>query len=205
MIPLILSFLIHNHFLLPKFMKKGKMRQYCLLLLLVLSVYGGMQYVMKDPVRKEFKEKPMPPRPPHDFRDAPAMHPPMHDRPQNMILELSHLMRYVLYESENDMTTLAAEARFVSSYVSLMKKRYVEGIVRVNLDIQQQTSEDIHMPTLLFVSFIENAFKHGVSYSNETTIDIKLNASSGKILFTCDNTIPQTSRTVSTGKKTDIL
>lgn len=39
-----------------------------------------------------------------------------------MILELSHLMRYVLYESDNEMTTLSSESRFITSYVSLMKK-----------------------------------------------------------------------------------
>ena len=283
MIPLILIFLIHNHFLLPKFMKKGRIRRYCVVLLLVLSVYGGIQYLADRPVRKEFRDRLMLPRPPFEFGEAPPMRPPMPEgtekmppRPfpfpllfkimlavmtvgtnvaislaftynreqanrreqenkrlqeelkylkqqisphflmnvlnnihemaeedtkeaQNMILELSHLMRYVLYESENDMTTLAAEARFISSYVSLMKKRYVECIVKVNLDIQEQTSVDVHIPPLLFISFIENAFKHGVSYSNETTIDIKLHEANGKILFSCDNTIPHKRGAVSAG------
>ncbi len=283
MIPLILIFLIHNHFLLPKFMKKGRVRRYCLILLLILSAYGGVQYLIDRPAHKEFKERPIPPRPPFGFGEAPQMRPPMLDMPeempprpfpfpllfkimlaamtlginvtislaftynreqanrreqenkrlqeelkylkqqisphflmnvlnnihemteedtkeaQNMILELSHLMRYVLYESENDMTTLAAEARFISSYVSLMKKRYIEDIVKINMDIQEEISEDIHIPPLLYISFIENAFKHGVSYSNETTIDIKLNEVNGKILFTCVNTIPHTRSTISTG------
>ena len=283
MIPLIIIFLIHNHFLLPKFMKKGRMRRYCLVLLLVLSAYGGVQYLLDRPARQEFRERAVPPRPPFEFGDAPPMRPPMPDRPdnmpprpfpfpllfrimlaamtlgmnvaislaftynreqanrreqenkrlqeelkylkqqisphflmnvlnnihemaeedtkeaQNMILELSHLMRYVLYESENEMTTLSSESRFIISYVSLMKKRYVEGIVKVNLDIQEHTSKDVHMPPLLFISFIENAFKHGVSYSSETTIDIKLNETNGKIMFSCDNTIPHTRKDVSAG------
>ena len=109
---------------------------------------------------------------------------------QNMILELSYLMRYVLYESEHDMTTLASESRFISSYVALMKMRYVEDIVKVRLDLPNQASEDVRVPPLLFVSFVENAFKHGVSYNKETIIDIKLYEMKGKILFTCDNTIP---------------
>ena len=283
MIPLILIFLIHNHFLLPKYMKKGRIRRYCLLLLLVLSAYGGVQYMKDIPVRKEFRERALPPRPPFEFSEVPPMRPPMPSRPedlpprpfpfpllfkimlaamtiginvaislaftynreqanrreqenkrlqeelkylkqqisphflmnvlnnihemaeedtkeaQNMILELSHLMRYVLYESENDMTTLAAEARFISSYVSLMKKRYVEGIVKVDLDIQEHTSEDVHMPPLLFISFIENAFKHGISYSNETIIDIKLHETNGKVMFSCDNTVPHTRNAASAG------
>ena len=109
---------------------------------------------------------------------------------QNMILELSCLMRYVLYESDHDMTTLASESRFISSYVTLMKMRYVEDIVKVSLDLPDQVSGTVRVPPLLFVSFVENAFKHGVSYNKETTIDIKLCENNGKILFTCDNTIP---------------
>lgn len=109
---------------------------------------------------------------------------------QNMILELSYLMRYVLYESDNDMTTLASESRFISSYVTLMKMRYVEDIVKVSLDLPDQASENVHVPPLLFVSFVENAFKHGVSYNKETTIDIRLYEKNGKIFFTCDNTVP---------------
>ena len=283
MIPLIVIFLIHNHFLLPRFMKKGRIGRYCLILLLVLSVYGGVQYVLDRPAHKELRERPMPSIPPYGFSEVPPMRPPMPDMPadmpprpfpfpllfkimlaamtlgtnvaislaftynreqanrreqenkrlqeelkylkqqisphflmnvlnnihemaeedireaQNMILELSHLMRYVLYESENDMTTLDAESRFISSYVSLMKKRYVEGIVNVKLDIQENTAKDIRIPPLLFISFVENAFKHGVSYSSETTIGIKLYEMNGKILFCCDNTVPQNGECASKG------
>lgn len=283
MIPLILIFIIHNHFLLPKFMKKGRIGRYCLILLLVLSVYGGVQSVVDRPVHKELREIPMPLVPPYGLSEVPPMRLPMPEGPegmpprpfpfpllfkimlaamtlginvaislaftynreqanrreqenkrlqeelkylkqqisphflmnvlnnihemaeedtkeaQNMIMELSHLMRYVLYESENEMTTLAAEARFISSYVSLMKKRYVEDVVKVNMDIQEEISEDIHIPPLLYISFIENAFKHGVSYSNETTINIKLNEVNEKILFSCSNTIPRKSSSVSAG------
>ena len=110
---------------------------------------------------------------------------------QEMILELSRLMRYVLYESENGSTTLAAEARFISSYVSLMKRRYLEDVVKVSLELPQQTSGNVRIPPLLFISFIENAFKHGVSYLNETVIDIRLHETEGKVFFNCTNTVPQ--------------
>ena len=278
MIPLILIFIIHNHFLIPKFMKKGRMKRYCLILLLILSAYGGVQYLIDTPTRKEFKEMGMRPRPPFEPEEARHMPPPSPGGPgrpmeqpprpfpfpilfkimlaamtmgmnaaislsftynreqanrreqenkrlqeelkylkqqisphflmnvlnnihemaeedtkeaQNMILELSDLMRYVLYESDNEMTTLSAESRFVSSYVSLMKKRYVESIVMVSLSVQENASKDIRIPPLLFIPFIENAFKHGVSYSNETKIDIKLNEMNGNIMFSCDNSIPR--------------
>ena len=261
MIPLIMIFLIHNHFLLPKFMKKGQMRRYCLILVMLLALYGGTQYVMDRPARQEFKERIMPPpvhgrpmeMPPRPFpfpllfkimlaamtvgmnvaislmfaynREQANKREQENKRlqeelkylkqqisphflmnvlnnihemteedikeAQNMILELSHLMRYVLYESENDMTTLEAESRFIRSYVSLMKKRYVEDVVKVSLNMPELTNKDVHIPPLLFISFIENAFKHGVSYNNETVIDVRLCEMNGKILFTCDNSLPR--------------
>lgn len=110
---------------------------------------------------------------------------------QEMILELSRLMRYVLYESENGFTTLAAEAQFIFSYVSLMKRRYLEDVVKVSLELPQQTSGNVRVPPLLFISFIENAFKHGVSYLKDTVIDIRLHETEGKVFFNCTNTVPQ--------------
>ena len=86
------------------------------------------------------------------------------------------------------MTTLAAELRFISSYVSLMRKRYIEELVTVNLDVPESCPEGIRIPPLLFIPFIENAFKHGVSYNNETMIDVSLSEAKGKIRFTCSNT-----------------
>lgn len=110
---------------------------------------------------------------------------------QDMILELSQLMRYVLYESENGATDLSSESRFISSYVGLMKMRYLEDIVKVNLELPDETSANLRVPPLLFMSFIENAFKHGVSYLNDTEINIKLYEMNGKVMFCCDNTVPE--------------
>ena len=112
---------------------------------------------------------------------------------QDMILELSQLMRYVLYESENGTTDLASESRFISSYVGLMKMRYLEDIVKVSLELPDETSMNRRVPPLLFISFIENAFKHGVSYLKNTEINIKLYEMNGKVIFCCDNTVPEKS------------
>lgn len=110
---------------------------------------------------------------------------------QDMILELAQLMRYVLYESESDTTTLNAESKFIRSYVALMRRRYLEDVVRVNLELPENASDDVHIPPLLFISFIENAFKHGVSYLSETQIDIRLCEVDGRVFFNCDNTLVQ--------------
>lgn len=110
---------------------------------------------------------------------------------QDMILELSKLMRYVLYDGENEMTTFADEARFISSYVALMRQRYPADKVAVELNIPAYPSDRIKLPPLLFITFVENAFKHGVSYRRKSTIKISLSASDGGIRFFCRNTKPE--------------
>lgn len=109
---------------------------------------------------------------------------------QEMILELSNLMRYVLYESENGITSLSKEAKFISNYVALMKRRYIEDMVKINLDLSEQVSHRINIPPMLLISFIENAFKHGVSYLHESFINVRLYDKDGKVHFSCENSIP---------------
>lgn len=109
---------------------------------------------------------------------------------QDMILELSYLMRYVLYEGENQTTTLVSECRFISSFIALMKRRYVEGMVQINVRVPEQDSQDVTVPPLLFLPFIENAFKHGVSYTSPTIIDIQLYRLSDRLVFRCENSVP---------------
>ena len=267
MLPLIALFFIHNGLLIPKLMKKGKLKTYCLALAGIIVIYGAIQYAA------------LPPRPNFASGMGPSMRPPMPIPPmdmpprpfprliplpvifklmlaimmvgvnvaisliftyhreqakrkelensrlqeelkylkqqisphflmnvlnnihamaeddiktaQEMILELSCLLRYALYESENEMTTLASEKQFITSYIALMKRRYFEDIVDVRVDIQENMTADIRIPQLLFISFIENAFKHGVSYNNNTVINITLSEELGNIVFTCENTIPQ--------------
>lgn len=106
---------------------------------------------------------------------------------QDMILELSKLMRYVLYEGKNTMTPLANEVKFISNYVSLMSQRYHPEKVRVEMDMPSYIPETIKLPPLLFISFIENAFKHGISYLKKSDIYISLAIEGEQIHFVCRN------------------
>lgn len=111
---------------------------------------------------------------------------------QEMILELSKLMRYVLYEGENKETTLANEVKFIMSYVSLMRRRYPVDKVYIEMNMPESPSEQIMLPPLLFIAFVENAFKHGVSYLRKSFINISLKEENGRIFFFCRNTKPVT-------------
>lgn len=84
------------------------------------------------------------------------------------IVELSKLMRYVLYEASNRTILLSREIQFLDNYIALMKLRYT-GRVRIECCMPDEVPE-VQIPPLLFISFVENAFKHGVSYQEESFI-----------------------------------
>ena len=90
---------------------------------------------------------------------------------QKNIIDLSKLMRYVLYESDHQYVRASREEEFMANYVSLMRLRYGDKLdFRVN---NNDAGTDICIPPLVFVSFVENAFKHGVCYNKPSFIHIK--------------------------------
>jgi hypothetical protein len=101
------------------------------------------------------------------------------------IIKLSKMMRYLLYETETEHTTLKKEMEFLESYIQLMKLRFSEK-VRIILTLPG-TIPDASIPPFLFTSFIENAFKHGISYKNESFITIDLILGKERLLFTVKN------------------
>ena len=103
------------------------------------------------------------------------------------IVDLSRLMRYVLYEGARTMVPLQRDIAFMNDYLQLMKIRYAEG-VRITADFPTDAPE-AEIPPMLFISFIENAFKHGISYRHDSFIDIRLCIEDRHICFTCSNSI----------------
>ena len=101
------------------------------------------------------------------------------------IIKLSKMMRYLLYETESEKTTLKKEVEFLESYINLMKLRFSEK-VRINLNLPV-IIPDSFIPPFLFTSFIENAFKHGISYQHESFIDIDLILGKERLLFVIKN------------------
>ena len=94
------------------------------------------------------------------------------EKAKRSIVELSKLMRYTLYESNSQMVLLSQEIDFITQYLSLMKLRYSD---KVEIVSQMPTvTNGIQIPPLLLVTFIENAFKHGVSYQQPSFIRIAL-------------------------------
>lgn len=108
---------------------------------------------------------------------------------QVMIMELSKLMRYVLYEGAKQRTSLYKETDFISCYVELMRKRYSSRKVRISLELPESNREYISLPPLLFISIIENAFKHGISYLSPSFVEIRLYMEKETLCLDCANSI----------------
>ncbi|MBN1198862.1 MAG: histidine kinase, partial [Bacteroidales bacterium] len=109
---------------------------------------------------------------------------------KDSIIRLSKMMRHLLYDSESDKIPLQKELDFIKNYVDLMKLRYSEKVL-INLEVPEVISEKT-IPPLLFTSFVENAFRHGVSYRRESTIDIRFFLAPDRLLFRISNSIPET-------------
>ena len=106
---------------------------------------------------------------------------------QTSVLNLSKMMRYLLYESEHGNARLSREIQFMTNYIDLMKLRLSS---RVNLRVDfPQKYDDMDVPPLLFITFIENAFKHSASFKGSPFIEISLAVEGSVITFMTRNSI----------------
>jgi len=107
------------------------------------------------------------------------------DRAKTSIHSLSKLMRYMLYETNVESIPLSKEIDFMKKYIDLMKLRVSDKTV-VNYTFPKEET-GVTIAPLLFISLIENAFKHGVSASKPSTIDISMACHKKTVLFTIEN------------------
>ena len=110
------------------------------------------------------------------------------ERAKTTIVELSKMMRHILYEGSKKLIPLTREMEFLNLYVQLMRLRYTRK-VHINVDVPPQLPE-LKLPPLMLIIFVENAFKHGISYREESFIDIKLRVENKRLLFSCCNSKP---------------
>ena len=107
------------------------------------------------------------------------------EKAQDAIERLSTLMRYLLYDSAQNAIELKKEIEFIKSFVSLMQLRHSDE-VEVNVVLPEQIP-DIKIPPMLFISLLENAFKHGVSYPLKSYIHLELQIDESTLNCTIKN------------------
>ena len=108
------------------------------------------------------------------------------EKAKTSIVDLSKLMRYVLYEGANATVPLSRDLDFLRNYMKLMQLRYTDR-VSIKADLPT-TTPDLQIPPMLLITFVENAFKHGVSYKLPSFIDLSISTTDeGTLLFSCRN------------------
>ena len=107
------------------------------------------------------------------------------EKAKDTILELSKMMRFVLYEGNKEGVPLSREFDFIRHYVTLMQLRYTDKVdVQVTLPAEVP---DYQLPPLMLITFIENAFKHGISYQHDSFVHIKADIEDATLYFECRN------------------
>ena len=101
------------------------------------------------------------------------------------VMKLSKLMRYMLYENEHGKVKISKEFEFITSYIDLMKLRYADD-VSIRLIFPEELGS-LEIPPMLFICYIENAFKHGVSYQQDSFINIIFEKRENKLHFSATN------------------
>ncbi len=104
---------------------------------------------------------------------------------QETVYNLSKLMRYLLYDTDAGKVKLSDEIGFISQYINLMKLRISDKTV-VKTHFPELADNYVITP-LLFISLIENAFKHGISATQVSEISFSLAADKNKLTFIAQN------------------
>lgn len=107
---------------------------------------------------------------------------------------LSRMMRYVLYETQSGTTLLSKEIEFLQDYINLMKLRLTEKVT-ITFD-KPSPLHDVPVAPMLFLPFVENAFKHGVSALSPSSIRVAIYQQGQTLQLDVRNTILPEKRVV---------
>ena len=107
------------------------------------------------------------------------------DEAPEMILKLSNLLDYILYQVEKPKVLLLEEVNHLEDYISLEKMRFHDTL-KVNFS-KDNLNDSIQIPPMLLIPFVENSFKHGVIIDGVLNVDIHLKTANNCLLFEVEN------------------
>lgn len=105
------------------------------------------------------------------------------------VMKLSSIMRYILTETNNNLVSLQNEVDFTKNYIELQQVRLTEKTT-IHFDVVGEV-DNKNIAPLLFIPFVENAFKYGISTKSTSEINIHIESLDHKIIFTSSNHIVQ--------------
>ncbi|WP_339893389.1 histidine kinase [uncultured Algibacter sp.] len=108
------------------------------------------------------------------------------DNAPRMVLKLSEMMQYILYDVKGSKASLLKEINHINNFIDIEQLRFEDNI-DVEMDITGNI-EDVHVPPLLLLSFVENAFKHGMRENDKLKINMSFEVLNSEYLeFTITN------------------
>jgi len=119
------------------------------------------------------------------------------DKTEVSILKLSELLRYVLYDSGESKVELAKDIQYINNYIDLQKIR-LSSKVKINYSVNG-TMHGCKIAPMLLIAFIENAFKHGISYSQASYINIEIKIIDETLTLLVSNPVVQRNSFVNGG------
>lgn len=114
------------------------------------------------------------------------------EQTEHSILKFSRIMRYVLYDSTAEKIPLIQDLEYISNYIDLQQLRLSKNII-IHYDVSGPVN-GFSIAPLLLITFIENAFKHGISYTAPSEIKIAIVVTGNELSLTVGNAITQSSR-----------
>jgi LytS/YehU family sensor histidine kinase len=108
------------------------------------------------------------------------------DQTPDLILRLSDMMRYTIYQGKKEQVAIEAEITYLDNFIELQKIRFQKNVqVCFKTDIDDTGTK---VSPLLFINLLENAYKHGVEkLTDEAFVNIQLTVKQGKLTFSIDN------------------
>ena len=108
------------------------------------------------------------------------------EKAKQLILKLSDMMRYSIYDGQKELVTLEEEIEFINNYIELHKMRYHKNIdIQMDVDVE---NPQLKLMPLLFIILVENAFKHGVEVlRNDAFINITIKTDKKELMLTVEN------------------
>ncbi len=107
------------------------------------------------------------------------------EKAPEVILKLSDMMRYTIYEGNKEMVTLEEEIEYLNNYIELHKIRYKKS---VEITFNHKVNTSLTIAPLLYIILLENAFKHGIeTLAEDAFIHINLTEETGFIIFSIEN------------------
>ncbi|QIE59171.1 histidine kinase [Rasiella rasia] len=114
------------------------------------------------------------------------------DTPE-LVLKLSNLLDYVLHQIEKPHVSIYDEVTYIESYVGLERVRFKDSLV---IHFKKEIDSAIMVPPMLFMAFVENAFKHGGRVENVLYINIDLKVTKQSLFFKIENSLNITSNNI---------